>query len=96
MIKLLLIPILFLLTACSTMQLPVNQSFPLTPATLLKKCPDLNLILDPNTQLPGLLSVVIENYSLYYQCAETVNDWNQWYLENKKIFNNINSGKSNE
>lgn len=76
------------LTACSTV-VPVKQEFPVAPAVLLEKCPNLIQIEDGKNSIQEMLKVVIKNYSLYYECSTKVDGWNEWYEEQKKIQDNI-------
>lgn len=74
-----------LLSACSTVA-PVRQEFPVAPAALLERCPDLLTIDDGKNSLRDMLKIVIQNYALYYQCAEKTHGWQDWYTEQKKIY----------
>lgn len=84
--KLLAIVPVVLLTACGSLY-PVKQEFPVAPEALLQKCPDLMVIDDGKNSLRDMLKVVIQNYATYYQCAEKTSGWQEWYKEQKKIFN---------
>jgi hypothetical protein len=75
-----------LLSGCSTV-VPVKQEFPVAPAILLERCPDLMQIDDGKNSLREMLKVVIQNYALYYQCAEKTQGWQDWYNEQRKIYN---------
>jgi hypothetical protein len=77
------------LTACST-PVPVRQQFPVAPQMLLERCPDLLTIDDGKNSMRDMLKVVIQNYSLYYQCAEKTHGWQDWYSEQKKIHESAN------
>lgn len=77
------------LSGCS-MIVPVKQEFPVAPAVLLERCPDLLQIDDGKNSLRDMLKVVIQNYALYYQCAEKTHGWQDWYTEQKKIFDGAN------
>lgn len=80
----------FLLSACASTAVPVKQKWPEAPKQLLEKCQSL-LKADPNKPaITDLLKTVIENYSLYYQCSAKVEGWNEWYIEQKQIFDNSN------
>ncbi len=79
-----LVFVLFL-SACSTV-VPVKQEFPVAPQILLERCPDLMQIDDGKNTLREMLKVVIQNYATYYQCAEKTHGWQNWYSEQKKIF----------
>lgn len=78
-----------LLAGCSTTPVPVRQQFPVAPAVLLERCPDLLQIDDGKNSLRDMLKVVIQNYALYYQCAEKTHGWQDWYVEQKKIYENV-------
>ena len=77
-----------LLTGCSTIY-PVKQEFPVAPEVLLQKCPDLMVVDDGKNTLREMLKVVIQNYATYYQCAEKTHGWQDWYKEQKKIFDGV-------
>jgi hypothetical protein len=47
------------------------------------------LIDDGKNSLRDMLKVVIQNYSLYYQCAEKTHGWQDWYGEQKRIFESV-------
>ena len=87
--KYILLSLALLLTACST-PVPVKQQFPVAPAVLLERCPDLLTIDDGKNSMRDMLKIVIQNYALYYQCDEKTHGWQDWYTEQKKIFNGAN------
>ena len=74
------------LAGCTT-TVPVKQEFPVAPAILLERCPDLMQIDDGKNSLREMLKVVIQNYALYYQCAEKTHGWQDWYNQQRKIYN---------
>lgn len=76
------------LSACST-TVPVKQEFPVAPQILLERCPDLMQIDDGKNSLREMLKVVIQNYATYYQCAEKTHGWQQWYNDQKKIYEEV-------
>lgn len=82
----LILAVAVLLAGCST-TVPVKQEFPVAPSILLERCPDLMQIDDGKNSLREMLKVVIQNYALYYQCAEKTHGWQDWYNEQKKIYN---------
>lgn len=86
--KYLILSALVFLTACST-TVPVKQEFPVAPQILLERCPDLMTIDDGKNSLREMLKVVIQNYATYYQCAEKTHGWQDWYIEQKKIYNGV-------
>lgn len=77
-----------LLSACSTV-VPVKQDFPIAPEVLLEKCPDLITVEDGKTSMRDMLKVVVQNYATYYQCAEKSQGWQEWYKEQKKIYESV-------
>jgi hypothetical protein len=40
-------------------------------------------------KISDILSTVTDNYSTYYQVREQVIGWQQWYKEQKKIFESV-------
>ena len=84
--KYLILSLALLLNGCAILY-PVEKEFPVAPAVLLERCPDLLVIDDGKNSLRDMLKVVIQNYATYYQCAEKTQGWQDWYKEQKKIFN---------
>lgn len=74
------------LSGCTTV-VPVKQQFPVAPSILLERCPDLLQIDDGKNSLRDMLKIVIQNYSLYYQCAEKTHGWQDWYNQQRQIYN---------
>ena len=85
----LILALTVMLAGCTT-AVPVKQEFPVAPAVLLERCPDLLVVDDGKSSLRDMLKVVIQNYALYYQCAEKTNGWQDWYNQQRKIFNGAN------
>ena len=83
--KYVVLSLALLLSACST-TVPVQQKFPVAPTILLERCPDLLQIDDGKNSLRDMLKVVIQNYALYYQCAEKTHGWQDWYQSQKRIY----------
>ncbi len=84
--KYLILAVALLLSGCFT-TVPVKQEFPVAPAVLLERCPDLLTIDDGKNSMREMLKIVIQNYALYYQCAEKTHGWQDWYNEQRKIYN---------
>lgn len=76
------------LAGCTT-TVPVKQEFPVAPTILLERCPDLLTIDDGKNSLRDMLKVVIQNYALYYQCAEKTHGWQDWYTQQRRIHNSV-------
>ena len=80
--------IALLLAGCST-TVPVTVKFPNATPELMKKCEDLKKIEGDKVSIADMLKVVVYNYSLYYECSTKVDGWQEWYNEQKKIFDNV-------
>jgi hypothetical protein len=83
--KLAIVCFALFLTACST-TVPVKQKFPEAPDVLMQQCEQLKTVAEDKGTLREFLKIVIENYSLHYQCAGKVQGWQDWYIEQKRIF----------
>jgi hypothetical protein len=75
---------LVLLTGCTTV-VPVVAKFPEAPKELTALCPKLKQAED-KTELSELTKTIVTNYSEYHLCANRVEGWNEWYTQQKKIF----------
>ena len=80
--------IILLLTGCATTVVPVKQKFPNATPELMKKCESLKKIEGDKVAITEMLKVIVHNYSLYYECSTKVDGWQDWYNEQKKIFDN--------
>lgn len=78
---------LILLTGCSSV--PVKPIFPEPIEDIMIACPDLYLVPEDTIKLSETLLSVTKNYGLYHQCSAKVNTWIKWYVEQKKIYNEI-------
>jgi hypothetical protein len=74
-----------ILTGCVT---PVNREFPAIPPSLEKSCDTLQKT-PMTTKLSEVLSVITDNYSKYQECQIKVETWQQWYKQQKKIFDSV-------
>ncbi len=77
-----------LLSACST-PVPVTQKFPEVPKALVERCESLKKIEGDRVAITEMLKVVVQNYGMYYECAAKVDGWNDWYLEQKRIYESV-------
>ena len=84
-----LIVLAIFLAGCST-AVPIKQKWPEAPKELQERCQALQKADTSKTAITDLLKTVVENYSLYYQCSAKVEGWNEWYLEQKRIFESAN------
>jgi len=73
-------------SGCST-TVPVTAKFPSKPANTVS-CPPLESVSD-NVKLSELTGIITKNYSTYYECAVKVDTWNEWYEQQKKIFEGV-------
>ena len=87
--KLILLSVIFL-SACSTV-VPVKQNFPDFPEALSQTCKPLELIEGTTTTLSHLMAVVAKNYATRHECAAQLEAILDWYTEQKKIFDQVNS-----
>ena len=79
--------IILLLAGCTTV-VPVKQKFPNATTELMKKCESLKKIEGDKVAITDMLKVIVHNYSLYHECSTKVDGWQDWYNEQKKIFDN--------
>jgi PBP1b-binding outer membrane lipoprotein LpoB len=86
--KLFSILIFALLTGCST-TVPVVAKFPDAPKTLTERCPPLQKIESDPATIVDLHKIVVENYTSYHECAVKVDQWNEWHVKQKKVFENV-------
>ena len=79
-----------LLSGCSIL-VPVKPKFPDAVPELQERCKELQQV--PITGTPvaitDMLKIIINNYSLYYQCGNKVDGWNAWYEEQRRIYESI-------
>lgn len=83
----LIIPTL-LLTACFSTA-PIKQKFPEVPEILKERCENLKKIEGDSVAITEMLKVIVQNYALYYECSTKVDGWQEWYNEQKKIYESV-------
>jgi hypothetical protein len=76
----------FLLAGC--LATPVKRNFPEVPAELKVVCPDLQKVKD-EAKLSDIISTVSSNYTQYHECRSKVDAWNEWYKNQKDIFDSV-------
>jgi len=69
----------------------VQQKFPELPEPLTQTCKPLQTIEGKTTTLSNLMEVVAKNYSTRHECAAQLEAILEWYTEQKKIFEQVNS-----
>ena len=80
--------IALVLAGCSTV-VPVKPKFPEPVKELTEKCQALQKVDGDRVAITEMLKVIINNYSLYYECSAKVDGWNEWYIEQKKIYESV-------
>ena len=86
--KLILLPLVLLLTACTTV-VPITQPWPEAPGLQsLQACPKL-VQLEPDPKLSQVAKTVASNYSEYYICAVKLDAWQEWYKQQKLIYQGL-------
>jgi len=78
-----------ILAGCSTV-VPVKQKFPEVPNQLMEKCPPLELIEKPTVLLSELIVIITKNYMKYHDCSHNVENWQDWYVKQKQISDELN------
>ena len=72
-----------LLVGC--VSVPVERTWPKSPESLQAPVPELKEV-QPNANASEVIDVVIENYGSYHELASRLRGWQQWYVDQKKIF----------
>ena len=88
--KRLLMPnVLFLmLQGCST-TVPLTMSFPQVPPSLMEPAPTLKTLSQTKPELSDILDNASENYGSYYELRERYLAWQDWYKQQKKIYEDV-------
>jgi uncharacterized lipoprotein YmbA len=86
--KYIILGLAVVLAACST-PVPVSQRFPDVPKALVERCESLRKIEGDKVAITEMLKVVVQNYGMYYECAAKVDGWNDWYTEQKRIYESV-------
>lgn len=83
--KLLILPLILVLSGCVHKAVPITPKFPTAPELLLEKCPSLNTLPD-DAKLSDLMRTDIKNMVQYHECSHKNKAWVEWYTEQKAIF----------
>lgn len=75
--------ILMFLTGCTPVI--VRQQFPTVPNELLEAPAQLKTVPD-GAQADQVFGVVIDNYGTYHQLSNKYRQWQEWYINQKKIY----------
>jgi hypothetical protein len=88
--KIIILGLAVLLAGCSIVA-PVKRNFPDAVPDLQEKCPGLSTVESTGNavSITDMLKTVVKNYGAYYECANKVDGWNEWYDTQRKIFENV-------
>lgn len=81
--KLLTLLSLVILTACTGV--PIKPEFPSVSETLMVAPPVLKET-PMNASSSEVFEIVIENYGMYHDVVNKLKGWQQWYIDQKKIY----------
>lgn len=87
LINFVVLSLVAVLSACTSV--PVKQKFPEVPQALIEKCENLKKVEGDRVAITEMLKVVVANYGMYYECAAKVDGWNEWYTEQKRIYDSV-------
>jgi hypothetical protein len=92
--KLIVLILPFFLIGCSTTTgVPIQPKFPdafvVGDKKEIPKCPPLKEQGGDNIPITEFLKTIVHNYGLYYKCSDYVDGWNNWYTEQKKIYEKV-------
>jgi hypothetical protein len=76
------------LTSCAT-PVPIKPKFPAVPESISEPCIPLNKLQGEVISIVDLHKVIVENYTLYYECSTKVEAWNEWYSKQKKVYDEV-------
>lgn len=85
--KKLLICSLLVLTGCATRIAGTGPVWPSTPPELTAPVADLTPLAEGKTSFSDMLLNINENYTAYYVLKNKFELWQQWYKEQKEIYN---------
>lgn len=79
--------VFLMLVGC--VSVPVERTFPEVPASLTEPCDELSLITKQEPKMTDVLDTVVDNYTKYHECSAKKDSWNEWYVEQKRIFETV-------
>lgn len=90
--RLLIIALILSLSGCSLLPrlTAAKPKFP-DPYTdgatgQIPQCSDLKQVPSGTTSMSEIFKLIVENYTLYYQCSNKVDGWSEWYGRMKKEY----------
>lgn len=85
-VVIILLSLAFVASSC-TLFVPVKPpKWPDAVPELIKKCEELKTVSGNQISLTDLLKTIVNNYTLYYECSNKVDGWNEWYNKQKEIY----------
>lgn len=85
--KFLVLSLTLLIAGC--VSVPITQEFPKAAPELMKKCEDLKKVEGEKVTITDMLKIIVHNYTLYHECSTKVDGWQEWYNEQKKIYESV-------
>jgi PBP1b-binding outer membrane lipoprotein LpoB len=92
MMKIVILLLTLMLSGCSMMP-KLTSAKPKFPEPFvdnatqkMPQCEDLKQIPADVNNLSEVFKVIVDNYTLYWKCSNQVDGWNEWYNEQKKIY----------
>jgi hypothetical protein len=86
--RLMLSAVCLTLLGCST-TVPLTRKFPQVPQVLMEPAPNLKQLPDNKKTLTDLLENANENYGIYFDVLERYKSWQEWYIQQKQIFESV-------
>jgi uncharacterized lipoprotein YajG len=88
--KIIILGLAVLLAGCS-ISTPVKRNFPDAVPALQEQCPELATVevTGKEVSITDMLKTIVKNYGSYYECANKVDGWNEWYSSQRKIFESV-------
>ena len=80
---------LLMLAACGEKVVPVTVKWPEAPPSLMKEPADLIPVTATKPQLSDILENANQNYSQYRVLQRQIKDWQDWYAQQKSIFESV-------
>jgi len=91
--KIFLLVLVFFISGCARVTVPVKHSLPELPAVLAERCPDLLKLKENEEKLSELIKTVVGNYILYHECGSRHELLVKWYKEQKQIHDSVHNKK---
>jgi hypothetical protein len=82
--------LLILLLAGCSVAVPVKQKFPEVPPELMQPAADLNKVPEDTKNISEIIKNTADNSQSYYEIRIKLQAWQEWYAEQKKIFDEVN------